>query len=274
MSLKSLSAFAKISSIPSTATRGGFARLFSTSPDNLISNEADDDAARFKAELDRLFQLNADTETSKYAVGPDAKTIIKGDKIKVETPKFTLSVQDEIRARHLAGLDNRYHALNKAFDALRVSRGGELDEKTIKDLEVIKDVTSLKTGSADQIRKAKTRALVEHYQRYPGDTGSMEVMLVLLTERINNMEFHMAKHTGDKKLRLIYNQLIVRRRKFLTYMRNHRYRTFQILVRDLNIDEIPYRFHGRTPNMAPYIREPKGKNYNRLKREKEQKLVK
>lgn len=248
-------------------------RSMSTSSNTAMGDEAEDDAAKFKAELDRLFQLNADAETSKYAVGPDAKTIIKGDKIKVSTPKFTLSVQDEIRARHLAGLDNRYHALNRAFEALRVSRGGELDEQTQKDLDIIRDVTSLKTGSAEQIRKAKTRALVEHYQRYPGDTGSMEVMLVLLTERINNMEFHMVKHTGDKKLRIVYNQLIVRRRKFLNYMRNHRYRTYQIIVRDLNIDEVPYRLHGRTPNMPPYIRDPKGKNMKRLKRERDEKAA-
>ena len=244
-------------------------RTMSSDNTSTIADEADDDAAKFKAELERLFQLNADTETSKYAVGPDTKTVVKGDKIKVVTPKFTLSVQDEIRARHLAGLDNRYHALNRAFEALRVARGGEVDEQTQKDLEVIRDVTSLKTASAPQIRKAKTRALIEHYQRYPGDTGSMEVMLVLLTERINNMEFHMAKHTGDKKLRLVYNQLIVRRRKFLRYMKDHRFRTYQILVRDLNIDEIPYRYHGRTPNMTPYIREPKGKNLKKIRRERE-----
>uniref|UniRef100_A0A0A9XEX7 30S ribosomal protein S15 n=1 Tax=Lygus hesperus TaxID=30085 RepID=A0A0A9XEX7_LYGHE len=95
--------------------------------------------------------------------------------------------------------------------------------------------------------------LLQHYQRYPGDTGSVEVMVVLLTERINTLEFHLAQHKKDKHVLRPYHKLCARRQKFLHYLRKHRFRTYQVLVRDLGIHEGAMELFGRTYDVPPYI---------------------
>lgn len=95
-------------------------------------------------------------------------------------------------------------------------------------------------------------ALVTHYQRRPGDTGSAEVQCVLLTERLNTLRFHLSRHPQDIQLNSNLQLIDHRRRKMLRYLKKERFRTYQVICRDLNIDERSMEIVGLLPTTKPY----------------------
>ncbi|MDA8267837.1 MAG: 30S ribosomal protein S15 [Actinomycetota bacterium] len=73
----------------------------------------------------------------------------------------------------------------------------------------------------------KTATISEH-RLHPTDTGSPEVQIALLTERISHLTEHLKAHKGDHHTRRGLMKLIGRRRRLLSYVRDNdveRYRT-------------------------------------------------
>lgn len=73
----------------------------------------------------------------------------------------------------------------------------------------------------------KTATIAEH-RLHDTDTGSPEVQIALLTERISHLTDHLKMHKGDHHTRRGLMKLIGRRRRLLDYVRNNdveRYRT-------------------------------------------------
>ena len=71
-------------------------------------------------------------------------------------------------------------------------------------------------------------ALIQEYAREDGDTGSPEVQIALLTERIRYLTDHFRTHHKDRHSRRGLLKLVGRRRRLLKYLRvNHedRYKT-------------------------------------------------
>ncbi|NJL03330.1 MAG: 30S ribosomal protein S15 [Chloroflexaceae bacterium] len=62
--------------------------------------------------------------------------------------------------------------------------------------------------------------IVEKYQTHATDTGSAEVQIALLTERINGLIAHMRIHIHDFSSRRGLLKLVGRRRRLLTYLRD------------------------------------------------------
>jgi small subunit ribosomal protein S15 len=187
------------------------------------------------------------------ATGKKKNARVVKSKVEIDSSTISneISVADDVfRANTLAGLGDKFHRMNRAFDLIR--EGTALTPEMESDLAHIYDVTSLRTADSKEIRKAKTKALIEHYQRRPGDTGSTEVQLILLQEKINYLQFHMTRNHKDAQLVLFFSNLIVRRRKFLQYLRRERFRTYQIICRDLGIDEDEFWKVGRLPRNRPY----------------------
>ena len=78
----------------------------------------------------------------------------------------------------------------------------------------------------------RKKSLIEGYQRREGDTGSPEVQIALLTERINGLTEHFKAHVKDHHSRRGLLRLIGQRRGLLEYLKRtniERYR--QILER-------------------------------------------
>ena len=70
--------------------------------------------------------------------------------------------------------------------------------------------------------------LVKEYARADGDTGSPEVQVAILTERIANLTEHFKTHKKDKHSRRGLLLMVSRRRRLLDYLRridNDRYAT-------------------------------------------------
>ena len=76
-----------------------------------------------------------------------------------------------------------------------------------------------------QERKAE---LITKYRRHDGDTGSPEVQIAILTERIQYLTEHFKTHAKDHHSRRGLLMLVSQRRRLLDYLRSRsvdRYRT-------------------------------------------------
>ena len=72
------------------------------------------------------------------------------------------------------------------------------------------------------------KTLIEQFRVHEGDTGSPEVQIALLTERVNSLAEHFKKHAKDHHSRRGLLMLIGKRRGLLEYLKNddsERYRT-------------------------------------------------
>ncbi len=68
------------------------------------------------------------------------------------------------------------------------------------------------------LTKESRGTIVQDHSRHPGDTGSPEVQIALLTERINQLTGHMRVHKQDFHSERGLMKLIGRRRRQLAYL--------------------------------------------------------
>ena len=81
-------------------------------------------------------------------------------------------------------------------------------------------------------RKAE---LVKEFGKAEGDTGSPEVQVAILTERIVNLTEHFKTHRKDKHSRRGLLMLVSRRRALLDYLRGKSEERYQSLIKTLGI---------------------------------------
>jgi small subunit ribosomal protein S15 len=68
------------------------------------------------------------------------------------------------------------------------------------------------------LTKEARETIVTEHARHEGDTGSPEVQIALLTERINDLTGHMRSHKKDFHTERGLMKLIGRRRRQLAYL--------------------------------------------------------
>lgn len=69
------------------------------------------------------------------------------------------------------------------------------------------------------VTTADKARIVTEYQRAPGDTGSPEVQIALLTERINGLTDHFKANTKDHHSRRGLLRMVSQRRSLLDYLK-------------------------------------------------------
>ena len=72
------------------------------------------------------------------------------------------------------------------------------------------------------------KAIIEEYATHPGDTGSPEVQIAMLTQRIKDLTEHLKEHKHDHHSRRGLLLLVGQRRRLLGYLSKvdiERYRT-------------------------------------------------
>lgn len=77
--------------------------------------------------------------------------------------------------------------------------------------------------------------LVKKYQTHTGDTGSTQVQVALLTERINELTGHLKDHKKDFDSRSGLLKLVGRRRRLLNYLASVQPDVYQQLIKDLDL---------------------------------------
>lgn len=81
-------------------------------------------------------------------------------------------------------------------------------------------------------RKAE---VIKSYANKPGDTGSPEVQVALLSERINNLTEHFKTHTKDNHSRRGLLKMVGQRRQLLDYLRCTNDASYKNLIEKLGI---------------------------------------
>ncbi|MHB1444548.1 MAG: 30S ribosomal protein S15 [Acidimicrobiales bacterium] len=78
-------------------------------------------------------------------------------------------------------------------------------------------------------------ATIEEYRLHPTDTGSPEVQVAILSERISHLTEHLRVHKGDHHTRRGLMKLIGRRRRLLDYVRDNDIERYRALIARLGI---------------------------------------
>ena len=85
------------------------------------------------------------------------------------------------------------------------------------------------------LTKEQKTELIGKYGRSPNDTGSAEVQVALLTERINELTEHLRGHSKDHHSRRGLLMLVGKRRRLLRYLERNDLERYRSLVGELGI---------------------------------------
>ncbi len=80
----------------------------------------------------------------------------------------------------------------------------------------------------------KAATIAEH-RLHDSDTGSPEVQIAVLSERINHLTEHLKAHKGDHHTRRGLMKLIGRRRRLLDYVRDNDVERYRAIIGRLGI---------------------------------------
>jgi small subunit ribosomal protein S15 len=81
----------------------------------------------------------------------------------------------------------------------------------------------------------RKEALIKEFATKEGDTGSPEVQVAILTERIVNLTEHFKSHKKDNHSRRGLLKMVALRRKLLDYARSKDEQRYKTLIGRLNI---------------------------------------
>jgi len=88
------------------------------------------------------------------------------------------------------------------------------------------------------ITPEKKREIVQKWERHEGDTGSPEVQIAILTERIRNLTEHIKRNKKDLHSRRGLIGMVNKRRKLLKYLKRKNPERYQQVIKELNLREV------------------------------------
>ena len=85
------------------------------------------------------------------------------------------------------------------------------------------------------ISKEKKAELVKKFGKKYNDTGSTEVQVALLTERINELNDHLSKNPNDHHSRRGLLMMVGKRKQLLKYLETNNLAAYRELIKNLNL---------------------------------------
>ena len=85
------------------------------------------------------------------------------------------------------------------------------------------------------LTKEKKQELISKHGRSEGDTGSAEVQVALMTERINELTEHLRTHKKDHHSRRGLLMLVGKRRRLLNYLQRSDVDRYRSLIAELKL---------------------------------------
>lgn len=82
---------------------------------------------------------------------------------------------------------------------------------------------------------ATKKKIIEDYAQTPGDTGSPDVQIALLTKRISHLTEHLKMHKGDHHSRRGLMLLVGQRRRLLNYVAKNDIEHYRKLIERLGL---------------------------------------
>ncbi|ACD22805.1 30S ribosomal protein S15 [Clostridium botulinum] len=83
--------------------------------------------------------------------------------------------------------------------------------------------------------KARKLEIIKQYGRSEGDTGSPEVQIALLTERINSLTGHLKVHKKDHHSRRGLLMMVGHRRGLLNYLADQDIERYRTIIKQLGL---------------------------------------
>ena len=85
------------------------------------------------------------------------------------------------------------------------------------------------------LTKEEKQAHIGKFGKHATDTGSPEVQIAMLTQRINELTDHLRTHKHDHYSRRGLLKLVGRRRRFLNYLQREDLEAYRALIRELGL---------------------------------------
>ena len=85
---------------------------------------------------------------------------------------------------------------------------------------------------------AKKQEIISKYKQSENDTGSVQVQVALLTERINHLTEHLKTNKQDDHSRRGLFQMVGKRKGLLLYLKDRDIEAYRELVKSLGIREV------------------------------------
>lgn len=83
--------------------------------------------------------------------------------------------------------------------------------------------------------KTQKQEIINKYKRHEGDTGSPEVQIAILTERINHLTEHLISNKKDHHSRRGLFKMVGQRRGLLNYLMDKDIERYRTIVKELGI---------------------------------------
>ncbi len=85
------------------------------------------------------------------------------------------------------------------------------------------------------LTQEKKKEIIDQFAQHPGDTGSVEVQVALLTERIKQLTEHLKTHRKDFHSRVGLYKMVGQRRRLLRYLQRTDPKRYKELIERLGI---------------------------------------
>ena len=85
------------------------------------------------------------------------------------------------------------------------------------------------------ISKERKSQIIEKYKRDENDTGSPEVQIAILTERINELTEHLKVHKKDNHSRRGLLKMVGKRRNLLKYLEKKDVNRYRNIIKELGL---------------------------------------
>ncbi|AKL95428.1 30S ribosomal protein S15 [Clostridium aceticum] len=85
------------------------------------------------------------------------------------------------------------------------------------------------------MEKDKKQSIIGEYKTHDSDTGSPEVQIALLTERINHLNDHLKMHKKDHHSRRGLLKMVGKRRNLLNYVKEMNIERYRELIQKLGL---------------------------------------
>nr|MEE4269662.1 30S ribosomal protein S15 [Candidatus Krumholzibacteria bacterium] len=85
------------------------------------------------------------------------------------------------------------------------------------------------------LTKEQKDSVIEKYRKHENDSGSPEVQIALLTERLNTLGSHFKMHGKDHHSRRGLLKMVGQRKRLLAYLKKKDLEGYRALIKDLGI---------------------------------------
>lgn len=87
------------------------------------------------------------------------------------------------------------------------------------------------------LKKVKKDRIIKGFKKHDTDTGSAEVQIALLTERISELAKHLKKNPKDNHSRRGLLIMVGKRRRFLQYLKRENEKKYEKVTKELNLKQ-------------------------------------